>query len=54
MVWNAPLSIPFYGKFVLLGCAAWLLVLAFIQDGLKQVREAQAAEAAPTPSPAAA
>jgi RsiW-degrading membrane proteinase PrsW (M82 family) len=54
MVWNAPISIPFYGKFVLLGCAAWLLVLAFIQDGLKQVREAQAAEAAPTPSPAAA
>lgn len=53
MAWNAPISIPFYGKFVVLGCAAWLLVLALVQDGLKQVRDAQAAEAAPAPTPTA-
>jgi RsiW-degrading membrane proteinase PrsW (M82 family) len=54
MAWNAPISLPFYGKFLVLGCAAWLLVLAFIQDGLKQLREAQAAEGVAQPPPAVA
>lgn len=43
MIWNAPFQLPFYGKYVALGAAAWLLVLGFIQNGLMQVREAQTA-----------
>ncbi len=52
MTWNwSELSLPMYGKYFILGCAAWLLVLGFIQNGLKQVREAQAREAV-APGPA--
>jgi protease PrsW len=42
MIWNwSGIDLPLYGKNVLLGAAAWLLVLGTIQGGLKQVREAQ-------------
>jgi RsiW-degrading membrane proteinase PrsW (M82 family) len=41
-VWDAPFELPLYGKYIVLGLAAWLLILAFIQSGLKQIREAQA------------
>jgi RsiW-degrading membrane proteinase PrsW (M82 family) len=44
MLWNSPIPVPFFGKYAVLGCVAWLLVLAFIQDGVKQVREAKLAE----------
>jgi protease PrsW len=44
MLWNAPINPPFYLKQILIGVVAWTLILAFIQDGLKQVREAQALE----------
>ncbi|MGH7594016.1 MAG: PrsW family glutamic-type intramembrane protease [Gemmatimonadales bacterium] len=43
MVWNSPLVLPLYGKYIALGGVAWLLVLGLIQDGLKQVGLAQAA-----------
>ena len=46
IIWDAPVDLPFYGKYIILGFAAWLLVLGFIQDGLKQIRTAQAAAAA--------
>jgi protease PrsW len=46
MIWNSPLEFLGYGKELVLGAAAWLLILGMIQDGLKQVREAQAAAAA--------
>jgi RsiW-degrading membrane proteinase PrsW (M82 family) len=46
MIWNSPIPDTFYAKYLVLGAAAWLLVLGFIQDGLKQVREAQSAVAA--------
>jgi RsiW-degrading membrane proteinase PrsW (M82 family) len=46
MAWNAPLPLPFYMKYLALGAVAWLLVLGFIQDGLQQVRDAQAAPTA--------
>lgn len=48
MTWNADFALPivgYYGKFMVLGAATWLLVLGMIQSGLKQVREAQAEEA---------
>jgi RsiW-degrading membrane proteinase PrsW (M82 family) len=43
MIWNSPLQLPLFGKYIALGGVAWLLVLGMIQDGLKQVRQAQAA-----------
>jgi protease PrsW len=46
MLWNfGGISVPYDGKYIILGAAAWLLVLGMIQDGLKQVRAAQAAAA---------
>jgi RsiW-degrading membrane proteinase PrsW (M82 family) len=48
-LWNADLGgenpgfITVYGKYIVLGAVAWMLVLGFIQDGLKQVRAAQQA-----------
>ncbi len=43
MVWNwSGLStLPFYGKYLLLGVVAWMLILGMIQSGLRQIREAQ-------------
>jgi protease PrsW len=38
MVWNFPIPLPFYTKFLGLGAVAWIIVLAFVQDGLKQLR----------------
>ena len=46
MTWNAPFSLPFYGKQLALTAVAWLAILGFVQAGLKQVRQAQAAAAA--------
>ena len=42
MLWNSPLNLPFYGKYALLGVAAWIVILALIQDGLKELREEKA------------
>lgn len=50
MIWNSPLELPFYATDIALGFVAWVLVLGFIQDGLKQVREAQATAGAATPA----
>jgi len=44
MAWNSPIQLPFYGTEIVLGFVAWVLVLGFIQAGLKQVREAQQEE----------
>jgi protease PrsW len=38
MTWNSPIDFPLYGKFVALGFVAWIVILALIQDGLKQLR----------------
>ena len=42
MLWNTPWSFPFYSKFVILGVAAWVVILALIQDGLKELRDEKA------------
>jgi hypothetical protein len=39
MAWNSPISLPFYAKNVALGVIAWIVILALIQDGLKELRE---------------
>jgi RsiW-degrading membrane proteinase PrsW (M82 family) len=47
MVWNtSALPLPFFSKYLILGAVAWLLVLGFVQDGLKQLRNAQGVEGA--------
>jgi RsiW-degrading membrane proteinase PrsW (M82 family) len=43
MVWNSPVNLPFYAKQLALGFVAWVIILSFIQDGLKQIREEQSA-----------
>jgi len=39
MLWNSPLHIPFYGKYLFLGAIAWVVIFALIQDGLKELRD---------------
>ena len=43
MVWNSDWTLPFHGKHILLGAVAWVVILALIQDGLKELREEKAA-----------
>ena len=38
MIWNSPIQLPFYGKYLALGFVAWVVILGFLQDGLKQLR----------------
>lgn len=38
MIWNSPLYLPFYGKYLLLGIIAWIIVFSLIQSGLKEIR----------------
>ena len=41
MLWNSPLlltRLTYYGKFIGIGVVAWIIILALIQDGLKQLR----------------
>lgn len=41
MLWNSPLRLPFYLKYIALGFVAWVALLSFIQAGLRQIRAAQ-------------
>jgi protease PrsW len=38
MIWNSPINLPFYGKYIICGFVAWFIILSLIQDGLKQLR----------------
>jgi len=40
VLWNSPLlpNIPYYGRYLLLGFIAWFVVLALVQEGLKELR----------------
>jgi len=44
MLWNSPIELPFYGKYVILGVAAWIVVLGIAQEGLKEIRAAKSAD----------
>ena len=37
-IWNADFELPFYGKHIILGLVAWLIVLALVQEGLKEIK----------------
>ena len=41
MAWNAPFNLPFFFKYIILGFVAWVVNLALIQAGLREVRLAQ-------------
>ena len=38
MVWNSPLELPFFGKYLILGVVGWFIVLSLLQEGLKELR----------------
>jgi len=38
MIWNAKFELPFFAKHLILGFVAWAVVLALIQEGLKEIR----------------
>jgi RsiW-degrading membrane proteinase PrsW (M82 family) len=49
-LWDCPLVVPFFApddgatvKDIILGIVAWIAIFGYIQDGLKQIRQAQAA-----------
>lgn len=41
MVWNSPLPSPFWSKHLLLGAIGWFVLFGLVQQGLRQVRDAQ-------------
>ncbi|MDP9131565.1 MAG: PrsW family glutamic-type intramembrane protease [Nitrospirota bacterium] len=41
MAWNAPFTLPFFFKYIILGFVAWVVNLALVQVGLREVRLAQ-------------
>lgn len=43
MIWNSPIYLPFYLKYLILGAAAWVIVFSLIQSGLKQIMAEKAA-----------
>lgn len=38
-IWNMPLYLPFYGKYLILGLIGWIIIIAFIKDGLSQLND---------------
>ncbi|MES4792183.1 MAG: PrsW family intramembrane metalloprotease [Chloroflexota bacterium] len=44
MVWNSPLQLPYFGKYLILMGVAWMAIFGFIQDGLNQIRDVQEEE----------
>ena len=49
MIWDWSFDLPFYGKYLILGAVAWIIIIALIQDGLKQLREEKEAAASAPP-----
>jgi RsiW-degrading membrane proteinase PrsW (M82 family) len=41
-LWDSPMELPLYLKYIALGFVAWVAILSFIQLGLRQIRAAQA------------
>ena len=38
ILWNSPLQLPFYGKYVAIGCVCWVVVFSLMQEGLREIR----------------
>ena len=48
MIWNSSWRIPVldqelgtYGKYLILGVLAWIVILSLLQEGLREIREEQ-------------
>lgn len=41
MLNNAPIDLPYFLKYLVVGFIGWVALLGFIQEGLKEVRHAQ-------------
>jgi RsiW-degrading membrane proteinase PrsW (M82 family) len=39
MVWNTNFTLPYNLKYIGIGILAWVVILALIQEGLKEIRE---------------
>lgn len=54
MVWNSHWELWFYGKYLILGALAWIVVLSLLQEGLREIREEQmkSRRGLPAPEPA--
>ena len=37
MIWNAPVYVPFLGKYLLVGLVGWIVVLALVSEGLHEL-----------------
>lgn len=51
MAWNSGLQLPFYGKYLILGALAWIVVLSLLQEGLREIREEQMKSRREPPAP---
>jgi RsiW-degrading membrane proteinase PrsW (M82 family) len=41
MIWNSPLQLPYFGKYIILGFAGWFVCLSLVQEGLHEIAEEQ-------------
>ena len=41
MIWNSPLQLPYFGKYVILGFAGWFVCFSLVQEGLHEIAEEQ-------------
>ncbi len=42
MIWNSPLELPLYGKYLLVGVVGWFVCLSLVQEGLHEIAAEQA------------
>lgn len=38
-LWNTEYQLPYFGKYIIIGLVGWIVVLALVQEGLKELRE---------------
>lgn len=41
MIWNSPIQLPLYGKYLLVGVVGWLVCLSLVQEGLHEIATEQ-------------
>jgi len=46
MVWNSPLDVPFFGRYLIVGAIGWVVVLGLLGEGLAQIEAEQTAKKA--------
>lgn len=45
MIWNSSFHLPLYSKYIVLGVVGWIIIFAFIQAGLKEIKAEKALSA---------